>query len=469
MKKLYIGILGLLGLVSCSNEAPFESEYAKGTGRVLTSALSVEVKNQTPTARAAENGVPEAKDFQVDFYLTSDEENAVSHYDSYGMMPEIVVLPAGEYIVKVTYGGEYGASNVNAAFEKPYYEGKSDKFTVEVDKIVDTIEPIICELANIRVKIVFDQSLTNDSNNRNMNVAVHVGGSGTILNYTPATTQDGYFAYATGSTTLAATFTGIVEEENVSVTKSIQGVQPGNYYIITFSLRSADAADPGNIDPGNSGDFKIDASVIYKDLNDDESYDDDSNWQDGNEYLDDDLRPENGETNKPGEDDPSTGDDEPNGDDEPGEDNPGEGQDNENSTLKVTVTPEGQIQLGENGSNKYSEMPTCELKVTSETGLTEFKIQIHSLEDPDMDKTLQQVFGEYIDLVNDPQNGAWEMLAGLDPPVQTDLGGEHEVSVTLSNFFPFVAGAFPDNHHTIFKIFIGDETRSETIILNVEF
>ena len=128
MKKKYNIIYGAfmaLGLVSCSNEAPFTTENSGATGRVLTSSLSVEVKNQTPTTRVQANGIPEPKDFTVGFYQKSDLKNPVKEYTSYGSMPEIVELQEGDYIVKVIYGGDYGEDGVNSAFNAPFYEGES--------------------------------------------------------------------------------------------------------------------------------------------------------------------------------------------------------------------------------------------------------------------------------------------------------------------------------------------------------
>lgn len=434
MKTIYKALLGVmvaLGLASCSNEAPFTNESQTGTGRLLTSALDVKVKNQTPNSRALNNGVPDTNDFKVEFFLSSDSnmKNPIQEYTNYGSMPQIVELEAGKYIVKVTYGGTYGDNISNAAFNAPYYEGISDEFEVEVDKIVDDIQPILCELKNIRVKIVFDESLTSVMSS-DSKVTVHVGESGTKLDYTKYTNEDGYFAYSSNSTTLAATFTGIIDGDNINETKTLNNIQQGNYYIITFRLHSADASDPGNIVPGD-GDIVIDASATIIDLNSDDSYDDDVNHEGGDEYLEDDQRPENGDTgsgDQPGGEEP--GEEDPNNPNPGGDENP----DNEGPVVTgINGTLINQPNIIDANATEHKAM---EFIVTSESegGFTGFEVIIDS--DLLDEQTLEEVtLAKYIDLIHPKTEEMKESLHNLGFPVEDEVEGKTNLSMSISAEF----------------------------------
>ena len=459
INKIFVGALMAMGLLSCSQEAPFSTDYPEGSGKVLTSAFDVTVKSVIPTVRANEDNIPEPRDFYVAFYNKEDNSLA-KEYTSYGEMPEIVILPAGEYYVELTYG----ENDEVAGFSKPYYVGKSEDFTVEVDKIVDSIKPIVCHLANVRVAVNFDLSLSSVMSN-DSKVSVKVGESGS-LDFDLNTKQDGYFAYSDGSHTLAATFIGNVDGDEVNETKTFGDVKPGNYYKITFKLSQANAAGPGNIIPGDGEDddngFVVDATVTYTEHSDNE-YSDATPDENQDPYLEDDMRPENGENPNPGGDKPGVDDpDDPNNPDNP--DDP-----NTPKEIQVVIEPADQIQLGESGNNVYGLMPECTLNVKSETGITKFNIYVES-KDPDSPLTgaIQGVFGDYIDLVNEPDNGYWEDVL-IPLGVQTNLGGEKDVTFVLSNFFPFVDELF-DGQTTIFKIEICDQNSEPVIIiLNVEF
>ena len=63
-------------------------------------------------------------------------------------------------------------------------------------------------------------------------VSVSVGQRGS-LDFTPSTSESGYFAYEEGSNTISAVFTGVVDGDEVTESKSYSNVKAG---IITASL-----------------------------------------------------------------------------------------------------------------------------------------------------------------------------------------------------------------------------------------
>ena len=483
MKKInniLIGALMAMGMVSCSQEAPFKEVTGNGTGRVLTSSLSVQIKSVIPVTRVNNDGIPEPADFKVEFFKKGETSPTIT-YERYGDMPEIVSLKEGEYYVKASYGGSYGASNVNAAFNSPHYEGISKDFKVEIDKITDSIGAIECKLANVRVAVNFDISLVNAMSSDSY-VVVSVGQGGTSLKFDKNTEKDGYFAFAEGSTTLAANFIGKVEGVDVDETKTYDKVEKGTYYKITFKLHSTDASEPGNIIPGtedDDDDFKIDASVAVKDLNDEGIINADPD-DEQNSYVEDDMRPENGpdnnQGNQPGGNNPGTDPTDPDlpgeGGDQEGEDKPGTpGDDSKSVKFEVTEGvndgPEGYNKVTFDGDETYliNGMASCMLHVTSdsEDGFIDFRIEINS-NNTSFQKTMEEVFGGYIDLIEENAPGAWEVLGPLGLPI--DIGGEKEVDLNLMNFFPFLFGGFEGEHE--FNIIAKDSKGTSNIILNID-
>ena len=154
---IYSIIALALGMASCSTEAPFSAESRKGEGRVLASALSVELKTDEKLVRSS--GVPDVSDFTVDFIKADNlEDSPVKHF-RYGDMPEVVTLPVGEYVARAYYGGDYGSEGGKAAFSAPYYLGESGRFTISENKITDNIGTVECRLSNVKVTILFDENL----------------------------------------------------------------------------------------------------------------------------------------------------------------------------------------------------------------------------------------------------------------------------------------------------------------------
>lgn len=473
MKKLYnisLGILMALGLFSCAKDAPFQVEPQEGTGRLLKSTLAVEVKGLNPITKAVVNGVPGVVDFKVEF-INPDNSSVIKAFDRYDEMPEVVELTQGKYNIRVSFGGEYGGSGKTAAFNTPHYYGESRDFSVEVDKIVSNLDPVVCNLQNVRVKIIFDESLTS-SMSSDSKVSVQVGQGTTILDFNKDTEYDGFFEFNKDYATLIATFNGKVENLDVRESKVIENISAGNYYKITFSLKPTDSNNPGNIViPGIDNDnnneegngFVIDTDVTINDLNNDSSYNDDVNQENpGDSYLDDDKRPENGEDPNNSE---NKGNDENNGQGvvtpEPTE-----------KSLSVSLT-EG-INEGKEGYNKVTNeepftingLSTCNIHVETENGIKEFKIYIES-DAEGFEGILKGAFGDCINLVeeNEGFEGGWEeLLAPTGLPL--GVGGYKTLDLDLCNFFPFLS--FFKGNHT-FTIYIEDTSGSnEPLILNMD-
>ena len=419
MKKFkYIYLISALavGVASCSTEAPFSEDKLDGEGRLLTSAIAVELKTEENLVRAA-SVEPDVNDFTVDFLNAENPGDPVRSF-RYGDMPEVVTLPVGDYIARAYYGGEYGSSESTAAFSAPYFKGESARFSIVENKITDNIGTVECSLANVKVTILFDEKLV-DVMDANSTVTVRVGEKGS-LSFTKDTEESGYFHYDEGSNTISAEFSGVVDGDNTTESKSYNNVQPGNHYRITFKLHSIDPNEPGEITPGKPGEeIKIDATVKLEDLTGEGGID--VNPSDEDIYMKDDRYPNEG--------DPDPGPDNP---DNP--DNPGEGP---------TVTPyrpegaDGTVMVDLDKVNNADGL-ICALRIESNTegGFTGFTVDIVSEQ---LTASELEVIGlaQHLDLAETPEN-LKEALTDLGFPV--DVKGMKSVEFDITGFMPMLAG-----------------------------
>lgn len=438
MKKItniFLAIVFLAGLAACSTEAPFSKETDKGEGRLLTSALSVELKTDERLVRAT--NVPDVNDFTVDFLNAEDLTKEVPSY-KYGEMPEVVTLPVGDYIVKAYYGGEY-PDGKNAGFDCPYYLGQSERFSIEKDKIRDNIGTIECRLSNVKVSILFDENL-KEVMGKGAKVTVNVGESGS-LDFYPETEESGFFAYTDGSTTLSAVFDGEIDGDYTNESKSYNDVKPGNHYRITFKLHVVDPNEPGDINPGESGnEIKVDANIQLEDLTGNGGSDVGTPGDD-DIYMDDDRYP-------------SEGGDEPDpGPDEPTPDEPG-----------PTVNAESPIDLDKVNEVGPGSKVVLNFESKSDSGFTIFEVDIVS--DDLTDEALEDVgLSAHLDLVAPGDLlGALQGL-GILSESQESVRGEKSVRFDISTFMIPLAG-FKGEHHFVIKV--ADSTGERIVTLKLK-
>lgn len=435
----YFALLTVCLLFSCKNEDPFTGEFETGTGRILTSNISVEVKAETLSTRAVT--VPDVKDFTIAFCKSSDLTEAVLSYP-YSEMPEVVTLPVGSYVVKAFYGDD----NIVAAFDAPAYFGQSEELKIENGKVLELNEPIVCTLYNVRVKVSFDPELMKVMGD-DAKVSVKVGESGT-LDFDLNTESDGFFQYSENSNTLVAVFSGTVEGSFITETKNYNDVKRGTYYNITFKLRNVEtgAEDPGNLT--GPGTLLIDATVTYHDHSSNGGID---LTPDKEEYLEDDRYPSQG-----GE-----------GEEKPGEDQPG--NPDVDDSAKPVITSNN-VDLDKTNEISEWEGP-CVVKVLTESKITEFKclIDSESLKKSDLEEV---GLTDDLDLVNGSEDDElWKNLRLLGFPVGKDVtdpqimeDGKYLINFDITNFMA-VLKTFPGTHKFIFTVTNEAGTTHKTLIL----
>lgn len=431
------------GFSSCSSELPFSEDKPEGKGRLLSSAIAVELKTDERLVRAT--NAPDVNDFTVEFLNTSDQTVPVESY-RYGEMPEVVTLPVGDYVARAYYGGTYGAAGSTAAFSAPYYNGTSAQFSIEENKITDNIGTVECALSNVKVTILFDESLANVMS-PDSKVTVKVGGSGELV-FTKDTDESGYFHYDAGSTTISTVFSGVVDGDDTTESKSYSNVQPGNHYRITFKLHSVDPNEPGEINPGDPGDeIKIDATVQLEDLTggDGINLGDPS---DNDIYMDDDRYPDEG-GEEPGPDDP--------GNDPENPDVPGSGP---------TVTPfrpegaEGTLVDLDKVNNAAGLVCALKVESTAEGGFQRFEVDIES-EQLSPEELEGIGLAQHLDLaVTDEMSDA---LQGLGFP--TNVKGESSVEFDITGFMPMLMILGTGEHTFVLTIADADGTTVKKLII----
>lgn len=412
---LSVVLAGVFG--ACSKDDPFDvGNTSNKEGYFMKSALDVTLGTEGPRSLKNSNVravAPSVNDFKVEFINPATDE-AVVTYERYAAMPEIVTLPVGEYYVRASYG-----DNPAAAFDAPYYAGQSGQFAIWEDKFTDDVEEIVCKIANVRVSVVFEESLRK-AMSKDSKVTVKVGDVGS-LDFTVADVdagRSGYFAYVKGSNSLAATFSGVVDGGNVVETKDYSNVEPGNHYSIIFRLHDASQGAPGNIQGDDI--IIVDATVTTEDMSRD--VDDQEN------VVEDDMRPAEGE---PTPDDPGT--------DEPGDPD----------AAKPTITADAPYVMNQDQEIQEAEV-VMHVHSAAEGGIQSFKVEIDS-QALDENELSGVGLNRFLDLI---EPGEYEEgLKDLGFPVKDEVKGRSDVTLSISaDFMTLLKLLGTSYHHFILSV-----------------
>lgn len=405
-----IAMASMLTLAGCDKESNFQFDAEKG--RIDCNAISVDYI-RTGTRAGVETG-----DFRVNFIDTKTNTTIESFL--YSEMPEYVALPAGDYRAEAVYGDGTAA----AEWENPYYKGSSS-FSIEAGKITKEIAPIKCSLKNMKVDVEVADETGMDIVGKDVCVTVTAGRSSLEFKeeYVDST---GYFKYVEGSRTIVAEFSGTVDDMMINdVRKTYDNAAPGNAYRIIFHINRPDNTDPGSITTVN-GEITIDATIQI--INVEEEVDPDSEQP----YLEDDMRPTQ---------DPNV-DPNPGTDPDPGTDPSDNGPHIEIKSPGIVLDQECEI----DGSS------TLAFDVTSETGITDFVIDIDSttLTPEELEGVGLQA---HLDLVN-AEGDLKDALEGLGFPTGDKVEGQTKCEFDISGFMPLLTVLGEGTHK--FKLSITD-------------
>lgn len=169
-------IAGLIFSFSCQNE---EEEPQPTEFGYLSMQISLNITSESASGRTE---AVNTDDFRVTIFDASGTEIMV--FDPFSSAPAEVALPTGEYYVEA-----HSNNLVDAAFENPYYFGRSANFTI--DKEESTAIDINVELANTKVAILYSDDVVNTFDSYTGTVTVSA--TGASLFYAQGETREGYF------------------------------------------------------------------------------------------------------------------------------------------------------------------------------------------------------------------------------------------------------------------------------------
>lgn len=245
-----------MGLASCHDgEGGIIKPAETPEGQINLRSLAVEINNAEKVISSSRAQI-DLSEYLVDI-LTREGQTVKSF--SYGSMPEIVTLPAGDYTARVR-----SHEVLKAEWDHPYFHGEKE-FNVKGANITD-VGTVTCSLKSIKVTIRFSETLRKFMSD-DCKVTVIANDEGR-LEFTPGETRSGYFQAIKGSSTLVAEFTGTVGGNFETKRITCDDVEAGHHRIITFKLQTpnGDDVDENGLIDINDGIF-IDTTVEEDNLN----------------------------------------------------------------------------------------------------------------------------------------------------------------------------------------------------------
>lgn len=421
--KIYAaaGAVALMALMPAFNSCDdtFNPEPQAKDGKVELRSMSVDVSNdmitiETGRSAGIKTGSRASVDIDVKPFLVKINKSTGTSVGSYtfGEMPEIVSLPAGDYTVEVE-----SHEVKDAEWEHPYYKG-SKSFKVEADKVTP-IGAVSCKFASIKVTITFSELLSKYMTD-DCKVTVVANDKGS-LDFVKGEKRSGYFKALEGSSTLVAAFKGTVNGSQADARVVLTDVQPGTHRLIRFKMKGV-PGQSGSINPGDG--ITIDQDIFEEDGN-------------GTIKIDEENL---GDDDKPGQEDPD-----PDKPDDPDKD-------------LFTLTPTGMDLTGKVVDAK--EGKDYVLGITSKNPLTNLKVKIIS-------DYLTKEFLSGVGLTDEfdlAEPGVYkEGLAGFGFPIENGVKGQKDVVFNLTPFIPMLNLADDAMDHT-FRLTIIDETGKEKTV-----
>ncbi len=247
MKKVFYIALTAIGIIlsstSCEREKLIYNLDNNETSG-LTGMLDLTEFKAVPNDDVVETAEPKSlikavntQNFIVKIYkVNGDNEPLMHRWEYYEIPHEIIVLPVGDYKIKVFSHEKVEA----AAFNTPYYYAEKE-FTIEENKVTNDLKTIVCELQNIKVTVSYTDDLKSFMG-ENCQVTVMIGEGKLIFGKNEE--QAGYFRADNESNQLIATFSGSVEgREEVIPNQVFNNVKAGEWRNITYDIKRV---EPGN-------------------------------------------------------------------------------------------------------------------------------------------------------------------------------------------------------------------------------
>lgn len=246
MKKLIPYILSLFLIFGCQQDdnSGFEGEGILRLNVKMKSEIQV-VATRSLT-ESEENELK--KDCKVRIY---DSEKLIRKYQGVDNIPTDIVLPSGEYRVRVTAG-----DSVAASFDKEFYEGIK---SFAIRKGANLPVNVTCNIGNTVTKIQFDEeSLNPVFKDYEVSIAVKAE-NGSLKFDSENTDQMGYFSIPADCDTLFCIFKGttIVTDDPYEHIDTIPFVKGATLYNLTYKYKELEVELP----PTGGGMVKIEVDA----------------------------------------------------------------------------------------------------------------------------------------------------------------------------------------------------------------
>ncbi len=266
MNKLIPSIILLLVVVSCAKndqETPAPTDFG-----YLSLNISVSITAKLASGRVA---AILTDDWKVTIFDATDDSE-IMVFDPYSTAPSEVQLPTGEYYIEA-----HSNNFQEAAFENPYYFGRSVNFTIDKEEL-KTIS-IDAELTNSKVAINYSSNLTSTFND--YTGAITVVSTGTTLVYGQGETREGYFVSEPLSVVVDLSYTKL---DGTFITRQFTAnidAQPKTLYNVNVdaSLEDGKIVININVDETFTEEvIELGDMVIDPNIND--------NWSPGDDWVD---------------------------------------------------------------------------------------------------------------------------------------------------------------------------------------
>lgn len=219
--------LALTAGSACTDGHGFANVVERNHGTVSFRALAIDVDTDSPDESRAIDSSIDVSNYMVELVGTGASADEPVGSWSYASMPEIQILPVGEYKVSVL-----SHQVKDAAFDEPLYAG-SETFTIAEGE-VHNVGTVVCTLSNIKVSVRYSDALAEIMDPSS---SVTVEASNSSLQFMATEDRAGYFRHVEGMSTLVATFTGQIKGNTETIRKVLDDVKPGHHYILTYDVR----------------------------------------------------------------------------------------------------------------------------------------------------------------------------------------------------------------------------------------
>lgn len=425
----------VLFFTGCASENPFSYEREEGKdkyGEFHKSALTFDVKDEDGIQVNTRGTGVDINQFNLEFRKIGGETTTIK----YEKMPDVMMLEQGTYQVYATLN-----SDLEAAWDNPFFVGYSGEFSVTPQSITTSIDPIECTLRNVKVTVQFDPDLAAASDEE-CYIEVKVGNGNGLKFYKDPEIhkrngggEAGYF-HIEKESTLVATFHGALYGTDISSqeTKALSDIAGGNHYKMTFSLHSHAGANNGD----SNAEVNIDASVDYVNI--------ENNIVIKDQKLEDTERPKQEDPDIPGNDDPVN---------PPSEGGP-------------TVTARAPINLDD--WNIATAELSCILDVHSDTGITGFNVKISSPKLTEEVLTGVGLASEF-DLISCKTAAGKDVKEGLQSlslPVADQVENKNDVVFDISQFMSLLGIYGAADHKFILTLTDASGTNVKELKLRTE-